>query len=215
MRTIKDKGLLILSTLMCLLPIGMYLLVFDRLPEQMVQQWGAGGTPNWTMQRELAIFVTPLLLAAVHIIVFFVMNSDQTKTSTPLKMRTLFTWFIPVTSVFINLMILLANLNEDFNISTAVFVFVGLTFIIVGNYLPTTRQNYYVGMRLPWTLKDADNWSRTHRLSGKIFVVMGIAFVLVAALPLSENAMIAFLVVSIAFIVLVPSIYSYLIYRNK
>jgi len=200
---------------MCLLPIGMYLLVFDRLPEQMVQQWGASSTPNWTMQREFAIFATPLLLAVVHIIVFFIMSSSQTKASTPLKMRTLFTWFIPITSVFINLIILLANLNEEFNILTAVFVFVGLTFIIVGNYLPTTRQNYYVGMRLPWTLNDADNWNRTHRLSGKIFVITGIAFVLMAALPLSENAMLAFMVVSIVFIVLVPSVYSYLIYRNK
>ena len=31
-------------------------------------------------------------------------------------------------------------------------VFVGLIFIVIGNYLPKCRHNYTVGIRLPWTL---------------------------------------------------------------
>jgi len=215
MKIMNDKGVLFLSTLMCLLPIGMYLLVFDQLPLQMVQQWGPGNTPNWTMPREWAIFVLPATIALLHIIVYFVTNSTSSKNSATPKMRTFLVWLLPVTSVFINLVVLLANIDESFNVATAIFVFVGLTFIIAGNYLPTTRQNYYIGFRLPWTLKDADNWSKTHRLSGKLLVIGGILFVLCAVLPLPEPALLGVILSLAAILVIVPTIYSFVIYKKS
>ena len=29
-------------------------------------------------------------------------------------------------------------------------------------------------MRVPWTLADPENWRRTHRFAGPVFVVMGV-----------------------------------------
>lgn len=36
------------------------------------------------------------------------------------------------------------------------------------------RQNYTVGIRLPWTLSSEDNWDKTHRLAGKLWIVGGV-----------------------------------------
>jgi len=192
----------------------MYLLVFDQLPAQMAQQWGADGTPNWTMPRGLAIFVMPLLLTVVHFILFFIINSASAKNSTPTSFRILFSWFIPATSIFVNLTILFGNLDESFNVRIAALVFVGLVLIIVGNYLPKTRQNHYIGIRIPWTLDSADNWNRTHRLGGRIFVLAGILFVLGAVLPLSENALIALLISTIFIALIIPIGYSFALYKR-
>ena len=34
-----------------------------------------------------------------------------------------------------------------------------------------------MGIRLPWTLHSADNWNRTHRLAGVLWVAGGLLFI--------------------------------------
>ena len=54
-------------------------------------------------------------------------------------------------------------------------------FVIIGNALPKTRPNGVAGIRLPWTLRDADNWRVTHRWTGRVMFVCGvIAFAVIA-----------------------------------
>jgi len=215
MRTNKDKGFLILSTLVCLLPIAIYLLMFDQLPEHMIQHWGPGSTPTWTMPREFAVWALPLFLAVIHVlVVIFALNSESSKRAVSEKMRVFFAWFTPILSVFINIAILLANLNESFDIGLVVFAFVGMTLIIIGNHLPTTRQNYFVGIRTPWTLKNVDVWARTHRLGGRLCILGGIMFLLSAALPMSESGLIIFISIVLCIVVIIPVAYSYAIYKK-
>ena len=42
----KNKGKLILSSLVVLLPMVMGLLLWDRLPEQIATHWGVSGQPD-------------------------------------------------------------------------------------------------------------------------------------------------------------------------
>lgn len=88
----------------------------------------------------------------------------------------------------------------------------GVIFIIVGNYLPKTKQTYTVGIRIPWTLDNEDNWNKTHRLAGFIWVVGGVA-VFVSSLTELRVWIIA---MCIAVMVIVPIVYSFLYYiKNK
>jgi uncharacterized membrane protein len=50
----------------------------------------------------------------------------------------------------------------------------GVLFIFIGNWLPKCKQTYTLGIRLPWTLADEDNWNRTHRFAGPVWVVCGL-----------------------------------------
>ncbi len=52
---------------------------------------------------------------------------------------------------------------------------VGICLMIVGNYLSKTRSNYFIGIRTPWTLQNDENWRKTHRLAGRLFMVSGLA----------------------------------------
>lgn len=40
------------------------------------------------------------------------------------------------------------------------------------------RQNYTVGVRLPWTLNDTENWNKTNRLAGWLFVLVGFLWIM-------------------------------------
>ena len=52
---------------------------------------------------------------------------------------------------------------------------VGSVIVICGNYLPKCKQNYSIGIRLPWTLNDEENWNlssaiqvRNQRLGARV-----------------------------------------------
>lgn len=63
-------------------------------------------------------------------------------------------------------------------------IFMGAVMIVIGNYLPKTRRNYIIGIRLPWTLENDENWSKTHLLAGKIWVLGGLLLFLNAFVQL-------------------------------
>lgn len=85
--------------------------------------------------------------------------------------------------------------------------------IAIGNYLPKSSANWFVGVRTPWTLSSDYTWARTHRLAGWLFVLAGIAglpFALMGDTPFRQ-----ILVVPLASVAAIVSIvYSYVVWRN-
>ncbi len=50
----------------------------------------------------------------------------------------------------------------------------GLFMIFIGNYFGKLERNFFIGVRVPWTLASEENWKKTHRFAGKVFVLAGI-----------------------------------------
>ena len=48
-------------------------------------------------------------------------------------------------------------------------------FIIMGNYLPKTRQNWFFGIRTLWALSSQVTWEKTHGLAGRLFFLTGLS----------------------------------------
>ncbi len=65
-------------------------------------------------------------------------------------------------------------------------IFLGITYIIIGNYLPKTRQNYTIGCLLPWTYANEGNWNKTNRLAGVINIIIGILVIINAAIGMFD-----------------------------
>lgn len=55
-------------------------------------------------------------------------------------------------------------------------------FIGLGNYMPKLKQNYTIGIKVPWTLNSEENWNMTHRMAGKVYVVAGVISIIIALL---------------------------------
>lgn len=93
-------------------------------------------------------------------------------------------------------------------------VLYGATFLIIGNYLPTMRQNKVIGYRTPWTLNNMQCWKLTHQLAGKLAVITGL-LTLIAGIVMKAvgvESMAAYMVItfaSLAIVVFVPLIYSF------
>ena len=75
----------------------------------------------------------------------------------------------------------LIGVGAEVDMPRIVCLAVTALFVIIGNALPKTRPNWVAGIRLPWTLRDADNWRVTHRWTGRAMFACGlVAFVTVA-----------------------------------
>jgi len=88
------------------------------------------------------------------------------------------------------------SLGKSVACSRIIMICVLLFLVILGNYLGNVRPNYFVGIRTPWTLENAETWRATHRLGGRL-MFFGALILLVAQLFLSEATFGVLFVVSI------------------
>ena len=206
-----DRKTVILTTLVCLLPIVAGVILYPRLPKQMATHWGFGNEPNGWSSKAFAVFGLPGLMAALNLILPFALSADPKKQNMSPALVNISLWVIPVVSVMCSAMTLCYALGYRVSVARIVPAFVGVLFIIIGNYLPKTKQSYSMGIKLPWTLNSEENWNRTHRLSGFLWVIGGALFLMLTFFGWWNLYV---LLGSILAMTLIPTVYSYLLYRK-
>jgi uncharacterized membrane protein len=65
--------------------------------------------------------------------------------------------------------------GADLSIGAALAIVIGLMLALMGNWFGKIRRNLYVGIRTPWTIANDRVWEKTHRLGGKLFIIVGLA----------------------------------------
>jgi uncharacterized membrane protein len=92
---------------------------------------------------------------------------------------------------------------------------VGTMLVLIGNQLGKSRSMYLVGIRTPWTLASEDVWIKTHRLGGKLMVASGLLMIIAALLPVPPLVRGIMFGVSLGAAVIVPVVYSYLLWLRE
>ncbi|MBO4382876.1 MAG: SdpI family protein [Clostridia bacterium] len=200
-----NKKTLILTSLVMLIPVVIGLIFWSRLPDPMAIHFGADNEANGFAAKPVAVFAFPLGLLALQWLMPVLLSLDPKRKNISPKMTALVLWLIPIISVFVCAFMYAFNLGYPVNITFFAELMIGLIFIVVGNYLPKTRQNYMVGIRLPWTLANEENWNRTSRLAGPLMIVGGL---LIVILTLTGTLTVLWLLLIFAVLLLVPIIYS-------
>ena len=181
-----NKKTLILTSIVILLPILIGILLWNKLPDSMAIKFGLDNVPEGYREKWFAVIITPFFLLAVHLIVAMIMAADPRKKNISSKVYGIIMWIVPATSLVLAAIIYPYNLGRHFNISLFLGIFLGITYIIIGNYLPKTRQNYTIGCLLPWTYANEENWNKTNRLAGVINIIIGILVIINAAIGMFD-----------------------------
>lgn len=84
-----------------------------------------------------------------------------------------------------------------------------LFFALLGNLMGKVRRNFFIGVRVPWTLASERVWNDTHRLAAWLFVGAGLVGF---ALTLAGYFVAALAVLIVA--VVVPVAYSFVHYKG-
>ncbi|WP_312701405.1 SdpI family protein [Sedimentibacter sp.] len=183
----------------------------DRIP---IHFDAVGNVDNYS--GRIGIFLGPAVNLFMIIIAEITRNIDPKKSSYEKfnKQYYLLFFLVSLLMLVMELYTIAFSLNmKIFNINAIMPFGVGLLFTFIGNMMPKFKQNFYAGIRTSWTIADSDVWYKTHRLGGKIWFVGGILMMVSAILPTPLKMILFFTVTAV--LIIVPVVYSYVIYRDK
>lgn len=206
----KIKKHIILSTLVCIAPIVLTLVLYNELPAQVPIHFDVNGQPNGYASKAIAGFVLPCGFAVVNLFTCFMLLTDPKRRNANIIIKAVGIWTVPVLSFILVPTSLFKSMGYEIPITKIITALLGLLLLIIGNYLPKSRQSYTIGIRLPWTLDNEENWYKTHRFGGVIWVLGGIVVI--------TNAFIGSFYIMLGVILLIsvlPIIYSYSFYLKQ
>jgi uncharacterized membrane protein len=188
--------------------------LYPDLPDPMPTHWNAAGqVDDYTAKA-----IGAPLIAAIPIISFIIFKLIPVISPRGFRtesFRDTLNILMTATVVFgcvIGVGVMRAAQDASVDISSFVFVAVGLLLMVMGNFLGKVRKNFFLGIRTPWTLASDEVWAKTHRLGGWCFVVAGIFMAIMGVItPPSGMPWVIGIIVAIA---LIPVVYSYIAYRR-
>ena len=202
------------SILLTVVSLLLSLAVFSSLPEQIPAHWNVHGTVD-RFAPKLTVFIFPGIIFLITILFQFMRRTDPNSDNYDKFQREYhrYTFVIGLVFFAVQIMTIAAAFRMDFNVNLIFCLGIGSLFIFIGNLLPKTKHNYFIGIRTPWTLADEQNWFRTHRIAGKIWVLGGLIVALTALAP--ESFQVPVFLTVLAVMVVTPFVYSYTDFRKK
>ena len=162
----ENKSKVIITSIVTVFPMFIGFLLWNRLPDKIATHFSGGVADGWSTKLSAVVFL-PVVLFVIHLFCLGVTLNDPKKRNIGNMMMSVIFWIVPVLSLVSNLSIYGYALGMDLNIDMIVGILVGVLFLLLGNYMSKSHQNYTVGIKLPWTLNSEENWNRTHRLGRK------------------------------------------------
>ena len=189
--------------------------IWDSLPETVATHFnGKGEADDWGSKNTL-IWIPTLLVFLTYGLMLVIPKIDpKKKLETMGKKYDQIKWIIVGLMVAISILIIYSAKNGEMGMSAnLIFAVIGIFYVLLGNYFPVIKHNYFMGIRTPWTLENETIWKKTHRMAGGWWIVGGIVIVLASLLLRNEWALPIFVGITML-IALVPIIYSYLEFKK-
>jgi len=188
-------------------------LLWDQLPEIMPSHWNIEGEVDAYMDKTTWIWIFPGITLFIALMFPFFSRIDPKKEKYELFRRPwlIFQMMFVGFFAYLYFVSLYLTLNPEVSITGFVFGGIGVLFVLIGNYLGKVRQNWFLGIRTPWTLDNEEVWNKTQRLAGWIFLIAGLV-IFAEAFIQWQIAWVLGICVVVA--VIVPVVYSYLLHRK-
>ena len=202
-----DWKILIITGLICLIPIIFGVILYDQLPEQMAVHFGVNNEPTSFAPKEFALFGIPIFMFALQVFCCIFSDFMEEKKQNK-KYITIYKWIIPIIEMVVYLTMLAYGAGIELDMRMIVCITLGIVFTLVGNYMPKTEPN-----KLQMNYIRADFWKKIKRPAGYFFVIIGLAFIISAFL----NSMVSLILLGIIIVAaILITIYSiYLFYKDR
>lgn len=184
------------------------------LPDKIPMHWNLAGEIDSYANKNYGIFYLPLMMLAMLILFELSPKLDPKKENYKIFKKE---WLIIKTGIltlfaYLQGTIIYLALNPDKDVRPLIFIGLGSLFVLIGNYLSKIRQNYFIGVKLPWTLADEGNWNKSHRLASWTFVLAGLVILLEAVVVFYPGLVIG---TSLFLAIVLPIVYSYYLFKQK
>lgn len=192
--------------------VGFYL--YPLLPAEIASHWGMNGEVNGYMSKFLGLFLMPIIMIVLSIFLFWLPKIDPMKENI-VTFRKYYDGVIVGIILFlfyIHLLTILWNTGYHFNMGKMIVPPFAFMWYMLGVALPNIKQNWFMGIRTPWTLANVRVWDETHKWSRKIFQYSALVALFGFLLP--SYLMFWFLIIPIIFSSIGSVIYSYILFKK-
>lgn len=198
-----------------LLPFVYLAIIWNKLPQKVPVHWNIRGEVDRYGEKTEMILI-PILLPLLVYLIFLVVPKIDPKNKVNKMGNKLNSLKFVLTTLMsgLALFLIFSAQRQNFTNPNLIFVFVGLMYLVFGNYFKTIKANYFIGIRTPWTLESETVWKETHRLAGKLWLAGGL-LVIISALFLDDKMNVLTFFIITGIITLVPAVYSYFIFKKE
>ena len=168
--------LLIITCIVCLLPIILGVVIWDSLPDSMAIHFNFYNEADNFSSKGFAVFGLPVMMVFLQIICCIINDVNAKKHGRRVKFETVTKWIIPVLAIILQIITFGYNLGWNIDIRKSVVLIIGIMFLVLGNYMPKLDyiKNYDI---------DTEKARRINRFIGYETVVMGILAIITMFLP--------------------------------
>jgi len=198
-----------------LLPFVYLAIIWNKLPQKVPVHWNIRGEVDRYGEKTEMILIPVLLPLLVYLIFLVVPKIDPKNKLNKMGNKLHSLKFVLTTLMSgLALFLIFSAQHQNFTNPNLIFVFIGLMYLVFGNYFKTIKANYFIGIRTPWTLESETVWKETHRLAGKLWLAGGL-LVIISALFLDDKMNVLTFFIITGIITLVPAVYSYFIFKKE
>lgn len=200
---------LILTSIVCLLPMILGFTLWDKLPDDIPQQYGWNNQVNWTLPKFWGIITLPFFMVIINFVYALCFRLSKQEMSP--KVEAILAWIIPVIALPVNTFMLLKPIGFDIEPFTFIGALLSILFIIIGNYMPKTKPNAVMGVRAPWINNNPDVWNKTQRVTGITLVIIGLINLVTCFFPFGKWVF----VITVSIVVIFSLVYSIIIAKKE
>ena len=198
-----------------LLPFVYLAYIWNQLPAQVPMHYNIEGEIDRYGNKSELILIPIMTSLLIYLIFLAVPYIDPKKQIQKMggkydTLKFIITTFMSLLALFI----IYTAKNQTLTDPDYILLGCGVLFLILGNYFKTLKANYFIGIRTPWTLESESVWKATHKLAGKIWFLGGLLIILSCLILDGKTNFIVFMCIT-AIMVLVPVLYSYLLFRKQ
>lgn len=206
----RDWPLLILMTVTLIAAFWLY----PQLPQKVPSHWNWRGEVDGYSGRFWGAFGLPLLCIGLYVLMLVLPYLDPRRDNYGRFAGPYGFLKAMMVCFFIGLYVvtILAALGNEVAVDRLVPLGVSLLIIGIGTMLGKVQHNYFVGIKVPWTLASEEVWRKTHRMAGPMWVAAG-CFGVVGAIWGGRAAIWLFFV-PLGLALIIPTVYSFLLYRR-
>jgi uncharacterized membrane protein len=207
-----------LATALVVATIAMSAFMYPKLPETIPTHWNLAGKVDGYGPKSVSLLAMPIM-SLLMLGLFRALPVLSPKNFEVDTFRDTYLFILVVVLgmfAYLHAVILYATWQQVEKVAHPIDIgryMIGGIFLflaVMGNVLGKVRRNFWIGVRVPWTLASDRVWNDTHRLAAWTLVAGGlIGFVMtIAGLPI----LIAFAVLIVS--VLIPVVYSFVHYKQ-
>ena len=207
----KKTHLAIVAIIILSFSVSIY--IYPQMPDMIASHWNSEGDVDGYMSKSWGLFLMPIISIVLLLFFIFLPKTDPLKKNIN-QFKKYFDGFILIMFLFlfyIHLLTLSWNLNYNFSMTRMLLPALGLLFFYLGFFLEKVKQNWFIGIRTPWTLSNQEVWDKTHKMGGRVFKLSGL--VAIAGMIFQDIAFWLFIGVVVTGVICL-FIYSYVIFKK-